>query len=102
MQAINKQGYRADCLEVRVFSSICNSAAEISTILNEFITLFAYLDMKVPWPEVYHFKPAVSVVGVNGRKSTTGLENVSRIFQELWVLVSSSVSYCPQPGDGSG
>lgn len=101
MQTINNQCYKAG-LEVRVFSYVCNFAAEISIFLNEFITLFAYLDMKVPWPEVYHFKPAVSVVGVNGMKSTAGMEKVSRICQNLWFLVSSSVSYCTQPGDGSG
>lgn len=84
------------------YLSVCDAAAEMSTTLSEFINLFACLDMKTSQPEVHDFQPAVSVVGENGTKSIAVLERLPRICQELWVLVFSSVSYCPHPGDDCG
>lgn len=42
------------------------------------------------------------MVGENGKRGTAGLERLPRICQELWVLVFSSVSYCPNAWDYSG
>lgn len=42
------------------------------------------------------------MVGENESKGTAGLERLPRICQELWVLVFSSVSYCPHAWVDSG
>lgn len=87
---------------MEVFSSVCDSASEIAIALSKFINLFAHLDMKIPWSEVYRFQPPVSVVRVSGSRNTAGVENLPKIVKKLWVLVSSSTSHCPPTGDDSG
>lgn len=97
MQAIRNQGYKADW----DFSSVCDSAAEITITLSKFINLFAHLTWKH-----YGLKSIIFhqhyVVGVNGSRNTPGMEKLPRIIKKLQVSVSSSSGHCPHPGDGSG